>query len=448
MVFNSALCSGSSNNLAYPAQGVGAVRPHAPSSVCSVAVTYDANGNTIGIDNNGTTAGGVKSFVYDGENRPVSITADGVAISFQYGADGERIRKSTTAKDIFYLGGDSELEVSPAYPGGRWTSYVSADVMRDGGSTVWLHKDHLSSNRAKSFMGATAAQSFNYRAYGKPVAAALEGKAYINERYDAETGLQYLHARYMDPTIGRFLTPDTWDPILVGVDINRYAYAANDPINSSDPNGHLFGGSLQDRQEREHGSTEGGLLNEVANNGKPAGGGGRGGPRSSRNANDEDPNNQSYSAIERDMLISQELDNRAKAAAKGKSYTPDPARRAELEAWAGTGTKSHTNRGGVSPNKKGQELIDRISQEYELGPQTRYRGFSGRARRTDGETASVVNEVKNVKYQHLSTQIKDAIEYSKSMGKAFNLHTNSSTTLSKPLNDLVNDVAITHRKWD
>ena len=241
MVFNSALCTGTANNIAYPTQGAGAVRPHAPSSVCGVAATYDANGNTIGIDNNGSTAGGVKSFAYDGENRPVSITADGVAVTFQYGADGERIRKSTTAKDIFYLGGDSELEVSAAYPGGRWTSYPSADVMREGGTTIWLHKDHLSSNRAKSFMGATAAQKFDYRAYGKPVASVIEGKAYINERYDAETGLQYLHARYMDPTLGRFLSPDTWDPILVGVDINRYAYAANDPVNSSDPNGHRMG---------------------------------------------------------------------------------------------------------------------------------------------------------------------------------------------------------------
>lgn len=36
----------------------------------------------------------------------------------------------------------------------------------------------------------------------------------------------------------RFLTPDTWDPILAGVDFNRYAYGANDPINNSDTNGH------------------------------------------------------------------------------------------------------------------------------------------------------------------------------------------------------------------
>jgi RHS repeat-associated protein len=64
------------------------------------------------------------------------------------------------------------------------------------------------------------------------------GRGYLNERYDPETGLQYLHARYHDPILGRFLTPDTWDVMQQGVDINRYAYAGNDPVNMSDPNGH------------------------------------------------------------------------------------------------------------------------------------------------------------------------------------------------------------------
>jgi RHS repeat-associated protein len=53
-----------------------------------------------------------------------------------------------------------------------------------------------------------------------------------------ETDLQYLHARYYDPNLGRFLSPDTWDPTLPGVDINRYAYGMNDPVNMSDPGGH------------------------------------------------------------------------------------------------------------------------------------------------------------------------------------------------------------------
>jgi hypothetical protein len=37
----------------------------------------------------------------------------------------------------------------------------------------------------------------------------------------------------------RFISPDTWDPTIEGVGTNRYAYAGNDPVNKSDPNGHI-----------------------------------------------------------------------------------------------------------------------------------------------------------------------------------------------------------------
>lgn len=44
----------------------------------------------------------------------------------------------------------------------------------------------------------------------------------------------------------RFIQPDTWDPTVPGVGINRYAYANNDPINRADRNGH-FGYSVPDK---------------------------------------------------------------------------------------------------------------------------------------------------------------------------------------------------------
>jgi hypothetical protein len=37
----------------------------------------------------------------------------------------------------------------------------------------------------------------------------------------------------------RFIQPDTWDPTIEGVGTNRYAYSGNDPVNKSDPNGHI-----------------------------------------------------------------------------------------------------------------------------------------------------------------------------------------------------------------
>ncbi|MCC2613781.1 hypothetical protein ABK249_29360 [Neorhizobium sp. Rsf11] len=37
----------------------------------------------------------------------------------------------------------------------------------------------------------------------------------------------------------RFISPDTMDPAAPGVGTNRYSYSLNDPINKSDPNGHI-----------------------------------------------------------------------------------------------------------------------------------------------------------------------------------------------------------------
>jgi RHS repeat-associated protein len=170
--------------------------------------------------------------IYDGENRPLAITQNGITTRFAYGADGERTAKLSSGFPTRYLGQDGDIR------DGVLTSYLHPDVKREGLATDFLVKDHLNSNRLSLRFGGTTT-ALAYGPTGQPKTPGLAIKAYINERFDPETGLQYLHARYQDPSLGRFLTPDTWDPILAGVDINRYAYAGNDPINASDPEGHL-----------------------------------------------------------------------------------------------------------------------------------------------------------------------------------------------------------------
>ncbi len=117
------------------------------------------------------------------------------------------------------------------------TSYITSEVRRVGSATGFLLKDGLGSVRFESQTGGTSAWR-DYGPYGMPSndngLTVANGRGYINERFDPETGLQYLHARYYDPNLGRFLSPDTWDPTIPGVDINRYAYAGNDPINGLD----------------------------------------------------------------------------------------------------------------------------------------------------------------------------------------------------------------------
>lgn len=56
---------------------------------------------------------------------------------------------------------------------------------------------------------------------------------YAGQYTDAQSGLQYLHARMYDPVTGQFLTVDP-----VGAATRApYAYVGNNPLNGSDPAG-------------------------------------------------------------------------------------------------------------------------------------------------------------------------------------------------------------------
>ena len=57
------------------------------------------------------------------------------------------------------------------------------------------------------------------------------------------TGLVYMNARYYDPQLGQFISPDTLVPDATQLmDFNRYAYARGTPMKYNDPSGHCPGG--------------------------------------------------------------------------------------------------------------------------------------------------------------------------------------------------------------
>ena len=72
---------------------------------------------------------------------------------------------------------------------------------------------------------------------------------FVGKEQDRETGLYYFGARYMEPMIGRFISPDPLgpvDPTTGKVDpkallnpqrLNRYAYSLNNPYKYIDPDG-------------------------------------------------------------------------------------------------------------------------------------------------------------------------------------------------------------------
>lgn len=214
--------------------------PHAPLTAGPRSYGYDGNGNAT--RNGVVTTNGTQSYAWDGDNRLLSVAITGGATtSFTYGPDGERVKKVSGSVSTVYFGSDIELS------GGVWTKYPIPDavIIGSGGSAAntWLTRDHSQSIRLRFGSTGTLTEASFYRPYGELVSVSTPistTKKYIGERQDAETGLLYLHARYMDPMLGRFISPDWWDTTLPEVGTNRYAYALNDPVNKSDPNGHFF----------------------------------------------------------------------------------------------------------------------------------------------------------------------------------------------------------------
>ncbi|PBC08311.1 hypothetical protein CK230_21985 [Mesorhizobium sp. WSM3859] len=214
----------------YPAAS--APRPHAPISVGANAMAYDANGNL--------TSDGSRTLTWDEANRLKTVSLASNTVNLSYGPDGARAKKASTFATTLYP--DASVEIDPATPGAEiYTRYPHPDIKVVGAAKYFLHRDHLASVRMVTDGAGAITEATNYATYGERLNSGFQTqKGYIGERFDPETGLLYLNARYMDPVLGRFISPDDWDPTLPGVGTNRYAYAQNDPVNKSDANGHII----------------------------------------------------------------------------------------------------------------------------------------------------------------------------------------------------------------
>ncbi|MGO1079499.1 hypothetical protein [Inquilinus sp. CA228] len=162
------MTSGPRGTYTYPAvaanPNVTPTKPHAPISVGGKTYLWDGAGNL----KQGPNAERV--FVWDGENRPTSITVAagaGTSATFQYGPDGTRWRKElplgagcptgATQPSVDSFGPDIERKTdvtcanNAATTRETWTKYPHPDVKRVGSgaslATYYLHRDGLNTVR-------------------------------------------------------------------------------------------------------------------------------------------------------------------------------------------------------------------------------------------------------------------------------------------------------------
>jgi RHS repeat-associated protein len=250
----------------YPDQGAGVVRPHAVSSISSIAggaaFGYDANGNLYTIP--GTLTADWTSF-----DMPARITRTIGGVTtvgvFTYGPEHQRIRqdKQHDGSRVNYAGaqevelsGNGTITIKTYLPHGVGVEIDRAAANATTATTTinYVHHDRLGSPVAITDEAGNIKERMAYDAWGKrrtldgaaingtPTPNSIDGvidnRGFTGHEMLDHLDLVHMNGRVYEPLLGRFLSAD---PILQdpmnGQSYNRYAYVFNNPTNFTDPTG-------------------------------------------------------------------------------------------------------------------------------------------------------------------------------------------------------------------
>ena len=255
------------NLLSLTTDGVARSTPVDSASNRLTGGTYDAGGNLVDI----TLDGERYLYTYDPLNmmKHLQSTNDQARV-FLYDADDERVmtfdcalvecatqtsRLTTTIRGLdgkvlrvynFDFGEPWQWVRDYVYREGQLLASVQADET-EGETTSHFHLDHLGSPRQITDGDAIELAFHSYYPFGEEATDPSQSEGPLkftgHERdQNGSTGsgqLDYMHARYCGPSLGRFLSPDPIDSVQPErpQTWNKYAYGNNNPTRFFDPNG-------------------------------------------------------------------------------------------------------------------------------------------------------------------------------------------------------------------
>ncbi len=382
----------------------------------SLPVTYDAAGSM--------TAWGGNIHSWNRLSQMLTTTGTGFNRSYAYTVDAERAvdrnnQDSTRTLWIRDLSGKVLREYSRS-GAGAW-SWSKDYIYRNGlhaatvtaSTTRHFALDHLGTLRrgtdtqATPQLDATLTRDFYPFGLEATSATGAERMRFTGHQRDtfgttAQTDdLDYLHARYYNPNVARFLSvdpvrgtpksPQSW---------NLYSYVQNNPINKTDPDGkaallvattnyEALNSALKDALTPVLGTS---LANKVAT-----------------------------------VLVPK---NPADAMTTAALSLAGPLAVTTTAAKGGTALLTQAAR------KLGQEGEAAVRQAVDIGPKVAIQ-VAGRARVPDGLTATVLNEVKNVKSLSFTLQLRDYASFATDTSRSFQLWVRPTTELSGPLMDAI-----------
>jgi len=167
-----------------------------------------------------------ESYVYAADDRRLVITTNGTCeYEVPYG-NNVWSRISLLTSSVTYFGFSNGLD------------QVLVQMMPNGPSQFYLG-DKSESVTTLLENGSSILGTRSYDSYGQTAAEDGSGVGpwyFQGRQWSNTTRLQFHRARYYDPTIGRFISPD---PVGLVGDTNTYVFVSNSPPNATDPSGKI-----------------------------------------------------------------------------------------------------------------------------------------------------------------------------------------------------------------
>ncbi|HEU5376574.1 MAG TPA: RHS repeat-associated core domain-containing protein [Ktedonobacteraceae bacterium] len=213
------------------------------SATAVYSASYDPWGNQSRRTYNGVTA----TLSYDQFNRLAQWDAGSNGQEqYVYDVSGHRVLKRSTSGGTTsltaYAFGLQELSYTGnGVANGQINYYSLAGHLigsTDGSNTTFYLTDAQGSVLTSISQSAVLGEQV-YGPYGNQryVQGTLgTDKGYTGQFHDSVTGLDYYNARYYDPVVGMFVSPDSVQGNAQGMD--PYAYVAGNPESRTDPTGH------------------------------------------------------------------------------------------------------------------------------------------------------------------------------------------------------------------
>ena len=210
---------------------------------------YDLNGNVVRMISPTKSA----LYVYNADNRLIRATVQSetsVSVEeYEYDYAGNRTAKKSEGgytKYLLDINGDLAYVLAETDYDGvekcyytRGTDLISQE--RDGKPSYYLTDGH-GSVRALMNENGKVTDKYTYDAFGNLISSTGRTEndfLFAGEQFDAVTGLYYLRARYMNPSVGSFISMDSYSGSIDDpVSLHKYLYANANPVSNSDPSGY------------------------------------------------------------------------------------------------------------------------------------------------------------------------------------------------------------------